>query len=390
MNLDFHLYGTYAAAILSGFQGDEAKKIAMAAQMVDDFTEDITNDLNTSTSTKIFDAAYIMNNLEAIIKNKLSIKPDKIKDIIEMLKTWICFHFIPGYQPFSLIEFNAKSKESLRCGTGGKVFESLVSKESNIFKGYVNLGIGMHVLADTYAHAGFSGIISRNPILQENIWIINDGIRNTLPISTIKVPINFEGILPGAFYMGHAAAGHFPDISTAVLEYQYGVDEKSAVLNKDNKEYFADAFSTLIQIMSQYPGHKSHESEYVNMWYEIVYNHLDWISKKNNSKWIGDNYVKRYSVENDNSFEMLLNDLQRICIEGEIGSIPTNILNADDLKAEYIQYFNSIKTCKGEDFIEFRDTSYIIREQIWESIRNAYGDNAVDLEALIKEDFKLY
>ena len=36
MNRDFHYYATYYAAILAGFAEDKAKKIAWAAEMVDE------------------------------------------------------------------------------------------------------------------------------------------------------------------------------------------------------------------------------------------------------------------------------------------------------------------------------------------------------------------
>lgn len=84
MNLDFHLYGTYAAALMAGFKENSARKIAMAAQMVDDFTEDVTGDIMISTATNV---ENLKNTIETIAKTK--IKYLYLIKMLELIVMWL-------------------------------------------------------------------------------------------------------------------------------------------------------------------------------------------------------------------------------------------------------------------------------------------------------------
>lgn len=385
MNIDFHLYGTYCAAILAGINGEDAKKISLAAQMVDDFTEDITGDINIATSTNISNPTcqYVMKNIQAIIKSGFTGNVQQVNDIISMSKTWICFHFLPGTQPTDLTEYVVQDRSALRCGTGGKTANSLVNNNSVIYNDLISLGIGMHIIADTFAHSGFSGLITRNPVLQNNMWIMEDGNRKDIPTFSERVPSFFVDIIPGAFYMGHAAAGHFPDISTAELEYEFGIDSRLAVLHKDNIGYFSSAFSVLVELIENYKEIKGlgqkHEGE---DYYKNCYNRVkDYLSEVKNQN-MAIKYADRYTTENDKAFENLLNDLGNIM---EV-QVPADILNAEELTNAYIEYVNNVKR-KDEKYNEFLAASNDIRQQSLNNIYNPDTGEAIDIDALVREEY---
>ena len=385
MNIDFHLYGTYCAAILAGMDEQSSRKIALAAQMVDDFTEDITGDINIATSTNISNPTceYVMKNIQAIIKSGFTGSIQQVNDIISMSKTWICFHFLPGTQPTDLTEYDIKNRSALRCGTGGKTANSLVSNNSVIYNDLISLGIGMHIIADTFAHSGFSGLITRNPILQNNMWVIEDGSRMDIPAFSERVPRAFASVIPGAFYMGHAAAGHFPDISTAELEYEFGIDSRLAVLHKDNIGYFSSAFSVLVELIENYKeinglGQKHEGEYYYNNCYNRVKDYLTEVKNQNTALKYGD----RYTTENDKAFENLLNDLGNIM---EV-QIPDDTLNAEDLANAYIEYVNNVKR-KDEKYNEFLAASNDIRQQSLNNIYNPDTGEAIDIDALVREEY---
>lgn len=386
MNIDFHLYGTYCAAILAGMDEESSRKIAFAAQMVDDFTEDITKDINVATSTNISNPTceYVLKNIKAIIKNGFeSDNTEEVNNIISMSKTWICFHFLPGTQSPDLTEAAISDKSVLRCGTGGKTSNSLVNENSVIYKDLISLGIGMHIIADTFAHSGFSGLITRNPILQNNMWVIEDGSRKDIPTFSERVPRAFVNVIPGAFYMGHAAAGHFPDISTAELEYEFGIDRRLAVLHKDNVGYFSSAFSVLVELIENYKEIKGlgekHEGE---GYYEHCYNRLKTYLTNVKAENRSINYADRYTVETDKAFENLLNGLGNIM---EV-QVPNNILNSQELTNGYIEYVNNIKT-RNTDYNDFIMASTGVRGQILDNIYNPDTGEAVDIDALVRNEY---
>ena len=47
MNMDFHYYATYLAARVAGYEKEEAKTIAYAAQYVDERSEEHTSELQS-------------------------------------------------------------------------------------------------------------------------------------------------------------------------------------------------------------------------------------------------------------------------------------------------------------------------------------------------------
>ena len=84
MQIDFHYYATYSAAIIAGYSHNEALDIAYSAFMVDQCTEKFLTKLE---APKI--AATTQIQMELIDANT------DILGLQNMTRIWSSFHFLP-------------------------------------------------------------------------------------------------------------------------------------------------------------------------------------------------------------------------------------------------------------------------------------------------------
>lgn len=92
MNIDFHYYVTYLAARTAGFEKEEARTIAYAAQYVDESTEDMISKellpgLRETTPTIESNSKILKRNVDLIFEDW---------EIEQSESIWRSFHFLPG------------------------------------------------------------------------------------------------------------------------------------------------------------------------------------------------------------------------------------------------------------------------------------------------------
>lgn len=242
MHKDFHLYGTYMAAEKAGYNSVEAKKIACAAQMVDEFGKDLIKENITVTP-------MIREVIEAILLNS------KEQEIINI---WIPFHFIPKNIPSSI---QGSTFKKYRCGYGQNVIKTIINK---IIQGVIDddrqnvlpletIGILMHVLADSFAHQEFSAYPCKN---YDSVYNVKCFI-----LSEILELDNIEHVpshLPYQAYFGHGCVGHLPDLSWVQYEYTWASGETQS---RNNPEIFADAYTKMVKNLYRFKGTKIAKNE---------------------------------------------------------------------------------------------------------------------------------
>lgn len=261
MQGDFHYYATYCAAYLAGYTHKESLDICYGAQFVDLCSKTLLSTLNAPQQ-----AATTMLQLEMM---------DARIDIVglqDITRIWSSFHFLPKdlYAPSPGEKRYTKrymNKYRLICGPDG----DLVKKTVELAKGksLPGIGIAMHVVADTWAHANFAGTPSLvinnttddfyelaedngNEIQRKITFRHNPSAADDLE-KNIYTNSLFQRNENSVMNLGHGRAGHLPDYS--FMRYMYlpaWYDYK--VLVKDNPSDYMKAFRQLVYAMRYIRG----------------------------------------------------------------------------------------------------------------------------------------
>ena len=258
MQMDFHYYATYCAAYLAGYSHEESLDIAYSAQFVDHCSRTLLAKIKGPSN-----AATTQLQLEMMDART---DPVGLQDITRI---WASFHFLPRdlYAVRKKCSRNYLNKYRLICGPNG----DLVVKTVELAKGrpLQSVGIAMHVLADTWAHAYFAGtpslvINNTNYVFFE---LIPDG--NGYKEKQIKfvhktsVPDDPENsVYTNSLYqrnensimnLGHGRAGHLPDYSFARYRYLPAWGQYEEIV-KDNPGDYMKAFAQMILAMKYIRG----------------------------------------------------------------------------------------------------------------------------------------
>jgi len=231
MQKDMHFAGTYIAARAAGFGHAEADTIANSAQYVDDATK----------------GGFIRFNNGALFQRTASCHtmatPENLSDLQNHL-AWMPFHFLPGND-------GANYADRLICRENSQIAKDMVESciaDRDLPQGLHRLGITAHVLADTFAHQGFAGMIhpvntvtelfSEDPVLHRSI---------TTQIQTLWG----EAIHRGAPMLGHGLAHTYPDLPWLDWSYTDGQMRKVA---RNNLDIFLRAFEAICRMFQCYRG----------------------------------------------------------------------------------------------------------------------------------------
>ena len=147
MQLDFHYYGTYCAAILAGWSHEDSLKICYSSQFVDCCSKALLSRIRGPVS-----AAATQLQVELMDQHT------DLPGMQDMTRIWASFHFLP-YDLYAEVRKWApasyRNKYRLICGPNGQ----LVNDTVELAKGesLQAAGVAMHVLADTWAHRYFAG-----------------------------------------------------------------------------------------------------------------------------------------------------------------------------------------------------------------------------------------
>ncbi len=259
MQEDFHYYATYCAAILAGYSHYDSVDICYSAQFVDMCSRTLLNGIKART-----DAATTQLQLEM-----MDTRTD-IPGLQDITRIWASFHFLPK-DLYAKKKWRTKrymNKYRLICGPNS----DLLLKTVELARGSTlqAVGIAMHVLADTWAHANFAGTPSlvinnttadfyeiitdeegkeiekkihfrHNPSAPDDLE--NDNFTNSL----------YQGNENSVMNLGHGRAGHLPDYSFIKYRYYPAWGEYGDII-KDNPNDYYKAFCQMVYAMKYIRG----------------------------------------------------------------------------------------------------------------------------------------
>lgn len=234
MNIDFHYGVVFYLARLAGLPSPDATKVAHACQYVDDAT---THGLLKFKDGQTFDRIASAHELYDFVHNAEN-EQNRI--------VWVPFHFLPGLEGQSV-------EEQAICRPNSAVAQDLMTvtlQASGLDNGLHRLGVGLHTYIDTWAHQGFSGMVSDvNRIVKlvgddhpEDTW------RAKLFAELKKVVNTTEAIAIDQFSgLGHGAALHFPDLPWANWSY---TTKSGKIVHRANLPDFLEAADMAFKVIS--------------------------------------------------------------------------------------------------------------------------------------------
>ncbi len=257
MQMDFHYYATYCAAILAGYSHEESMDICYSAQFVDHCSKTLLRKAKGPSM-----AATTQLQLELM---------DTRTDIVglqDITRIWASFHFLPAdLQAPSEGGRRYRSKYRMICGPNGE----LVAKTVELAKGesLQAVGIAMHVLADTWAHRYFAGTPSLviNNTNYHFYEILGEGddaeTRRVAFRHSRNTPDDLEeGKYTNSVFqssenhvmnLGHGRAGHLPDYSFARYKYLPAWGDYVEI-TKDNPSDYMHAFAQMVYALRYLRG----------------------------------------------------------------------------------------------------------------------------------------
>ncbi|MBQ6360168.1 MAG: hypothetical protein IJJ25_03350 [Lachnospiraceae bacterium] len=280
MQLDFHYYATYCAAILAGYSHEDSLSAAWSAQFVDCCSETVLKHIGGPVS-----AATTQLQLELM---------DSDTDILGLQKItriWSSFHFLPGdlYAERKKCSKRFLRKYRLICNPNGKLLVDTVELARG--QGIQAAGVAMHILADTWAHRYFAGtpslvINSTNYYFYELIPVGDHFFER--PVRFNHNPASADdpetGLYTGTIQqggensimnLGHGRAGHLPDYSYARYRYLPSWGDYQEVI-KDNPSDYEHAFRQMVYALKSLrtPGDRfetgHYDEEAVLPWLEQI------------------------------------------------------------------------------------------------------------------------
>ena len=259
MQLDFHYYATYCAAIIAGYSHEESQDIAYSAQFVDCCSRSYLSGIDAPAH-----AATTQLQLEL-----MEARTDVI-GLQDITRIWASFHFLPGdlyAEPGRKCTLAYKSKYRLICQPNGALLVDTVELAKG--KGTQAIGLAMHVLADTWAHRYFAGtpsLVINNmgndlcelvPGEEGAVWkpikfSHNPGDSDDPSIGKYNASI-YRGEEISIMNLGHGRAGHLPDYSWARYRYMPAWANYTEII-KDNPSDYMHALCQMIYALKYLRG----------------------------------------------------------------------------------------------------------------------------------------
>ncbi len=237
MEQDSHYYVVYLMCLAAGLDLEDAYVIAYSSQYVDDAWDGYKKkliEIGQKAPTYFFDPIRSAHNgLEST-------------GVEVQEKIYYPFHFLPG------LHGNAFSEMMVtQPGTKGKLFVNVID-ETLASKNRFRIGISLHVLADTYAHASFSGQWSwYNDISRVNFIPTGNKWKNLVGKTKWYFERVFYELAPP---IGHSNAYKHPD--NPALSWKY-FDYSNKLQTVSNNIKFATAFLDLYEmVIGKYAAEK--------------------------------------------------------------------------------------------------------------------------------------
>ena len=273
MQLDFHYYATYCAAIIAGYSHKSSMVIAYSSQFVDCCSRTLLSRLKGPAS-----AATTQLQLELM---------DARTDLIglqNITRIWASFHFLP-------YDLYAKKKRASR--EYKNKFRLICNPNSDLLLDTVDLGLGhslqsigivMHVLADTWAHRYFAGtpsLVINNTNYHFYEMPGPEDAFEERPVVFAHNPSGRDdvekGYYIGSLYqfqehsimnLGHGRAGHLPDYSFIRYRYLPAWGDYEEIV-KDNPSDYLHAFAQMVYALGYFRGEYDSFEKDVYAWDRI-------------------------------------------------------------------------------------------------------------------------
>jgi len=169
MNINFHYFAVKAVALEAGFSENEAQRISMFSQFVDDFADDSVKIVKTIPPW----AQHLAKKMGGYwLFTPVRTGFNGVLDYVDFLSyqsrmdITMPFHFIPS-EPWAQINKNARENYRVKpavLGDGSLISEFLYTAQDAILSekeardvSLMRIGMLLHTFADTYAHQNFSG-----------------------------------------------------------------------------------------------------------------------------------------------------------------------------------------------------------------------------------------
>lgn len=239
MQIDFHYYATYAMARCAGLNQDVAKRVATAAQFVDDNACPHDIEFPDGSSLSVEATAHHVADIANI-------------DTKDQRDVWVPFHFLPGNQGESFTE-------KLICQKDSEIAKQMLDHylpQSDKDYYLPLIGIMAHVYADTFSHYGFSGVSSRRNRVESHSFRFRNSGDEVKKFTQLKqqnffakygnqlirnIKSSVAEDLSGA--LGHGAVLTYPDAPYLEWRFDYeAYKEEDAKQSgwRDNKQTFLE------------------------------------------------------------------------------------------------------------------------------------------------------
>ena len=250
MQRDFHYYGTYCAAILAGYSHSESMELCYSAEFVD-----------RCSKTYLASIGGPENAATTMLALEMANARTDIIGLQNITRIWSSFHFLPYdlYADPGKGGKRYKNKYRLICKPNGDLLKRTVNQAKG--ESLQAIGVAMHVLADTWAHAYFAGTpsLAINNVNHHFIEIVGEGDEAYERPVTFRhnplVPDDFnEGLYTNSIYqasentvmnLGHGRAGHLPDYSYCRYRYLPAWSDYEEIV-KDNPTEYYKAFCQMV------------------------------------------------------------------------------------------------------------------------------------------------
>ena len=204
MQIDFHFSMIYVLARAAGFEKEIADKIAWASQFVDDNMIESHSIIENGIKSEIMPTSHkVVDQSIIVFENGINI--------------WVPFHFLPA-------GLNNTFAEKLVCqkATENENVIRIIEVYQKEDFDPIYLGIISHVIADTYSHQNFNGMLSnQNDIDNVQPELLDDKPKAKKIRKKIWrfVKNLIEKGVSHIFRVGHAEADDRPDIPYLTWSY---------------------------------------------------------------------------------------------------------------------------------------------------------------------------
>lgn len=245
MNIDFHYGVIYLVSRLAGMNPVDAQIVAHSSQYVDDATTPGILQFAGGEQFQRIASAHEMLDFrnEFNSDNKL---------------VWTPFHFLPGGEGNSL-------EDKAICKPDSAIAKAMVKRSINgrqAENALHRLGVTLHVYVDTWAHQGFTGMVSKHNVV---VHLQGDDYDHNNWFSTLAARIEGLGESAAALSLdvvsglGHGVALHFPDMPWAKWEYTNG---HGITIFRNNLPDFVEAADMACKAVQGFlKGNVEYESE---------------------------------------------------------------------------------------------------------------------------------